>query len=145
MNPNCESHQIFFLLLSLQKGMEITGFTPDEISGIFELLSGILNLGNIQFKGYTLPNSTDASRLKRVDESEHNCFDCATFQLTMTIEYITYACDMLGCPIKLLEESLTQRTVEAGRETVKKPLSCGQVYKTHCTVYKYCTCVCGLL
>lgn len=45
----------------------------------------------------------------------------------MVAEYITYTCDMLGCPIKLLEESLTMRTVEAGKETVKKPLSCGQV------------------
>lgn len=51
--------------------MEVTGFTPDEISGIFELLSGILNLGNIQFKGYTLPNSTDASKIKRIDESKY--------------------------------------------------------------------------
>ena len=65
--------------------MEITGFTPDEISGIFELLSGILNLGNIQFKGYTLPNSTDASKLKRVDEGEHNHYDNMIFQLTITI------------------------------------------------------------
>lgn len=51
--------------------MEITGFTPDEISGVFELLSGILNLGNIEFIGYTLPNSIDASKLKRIDESKH--------------------------------------------------------------------------
>lgn len=50
--------------------MEITGFTPDEISGVFELLSGILNLGNIEFKGYALPNGTDASKLKRIDESQ---------------------------------------------------------------------------
>ena len=57
-------------VFSLQKAMEITGFTPDEISGIFELMSGILNLGNIQFQGYTLPNSTDASKLKRREESE---------------------------------------------------------------------------
>jgi len=50
--------------------MEVTGFTPDEISGVFELLSGLLNLGNIEFKGYSLPNGTDASKLKRVDESK---------------------------------------------------------------------------
>jgi len=48
----------------------VTGFTPDEISGVFELLSGLLNLGNIEFKGYSLPNGTDASKLKRVDESK---------------------------------------------------------------------------
>ena len=47
----------------------MTGFTPDEISGVFELLSGLLNLGNIEFSGYSLPNGTDASKMKRVDES----------------------------------------------------------------------------
>lgn len=46
------------------------GFAPDEISCVFELLSGMLNLGNIDFKGYSLPNGTDASKLKRVDESK---------------------------------------------------------------------------
>ena len=51
----------------------------------------------------------------------------------MAVESITYACDMLGCSIKLLEESLTKRTVEAGKETVKKPLSCNQAcYNAHC-------------
>lgn len=109
--------------------MEVTGFTPDEISGVFELLSGILNLGNIEFTGYSLPNSVDASKLKRNDESKLICSydDNNIFQHFLTIESITYACDMLGCPIKLLEESLTKRTVEAGKEMVKKPLSCAQV------------------
>lgn len=54
-----------------------------------------------------------------------------SFNLFLAAESITYVCDMLGCPIKLLEESLTMRTVEAGRETVKKPLSCDQVQKTY--------------
>lgn len=108
--------------------MEVTGFTPDEISGIFELMSGILNLGNIEFKGYTLPNSTDASKLKRVDESKKlHFYAYKMFRFLLSVESITYACDMLGCPIKLLEESLTKRTVEAGKETVTKPLSCDQV------------------
>ena len=62
--------------------MEVTGFTPDEISGVFELLAATVNLGNIQFKGYTLPNSTAASKLKRVDESECNYLSvCEIFQL----------------------------------------------------------------
>ena len=64
-----------FVCFPLQKAMEVTGFTPNEISGVFELLSAVLNLGNIQFIGYTLPNSTDASKLKRIDESEHNYFN----------------------------------------------------------------------
>ena len=62
---------IFFFSFGVQKAMEVTGFIPDEISGVFELLAAVVNLGNIQFKGYMLPNSTDASKLKRVDESEH--------------------------------------------------------------------------
>ncbi|XP_065920501.1 unconventional myosin-Ia-like [Dysidea avara] len=91
------------------KGMEVTGFTPDEISGVFELLSGLLNLGNIEFSGYSLPNGTDASKMKRVDE-----------------KCITYVCDMFGCSIKQLEESLTRRTVEAGKDSVTKLLPIAQ-------------------
>lgn len=44
--------------------MEIIGFSAEEISAIFELLSGILNLGNVTFEGYSLPNGTNACKLK---------------------------------------------------------------------------------
>ena len=35
---------------------------------------------------------------------------------------------MFGCSIKQLEESLTRRTVEAGKDSVTKPLPIAQVY-----------------
>ena len=49
--------------LHLQKAMEVIGFLPDEISAIFELLAAILNIGNVTFEGYSLPNGTDACRM----------------------------------------------------------------------------------
>ena len=39
--------------------MEVIGFQPDEISGMLELLASILNLGNVQFIGSSLPDGTD--------------------------------------------------------------------------------------
>lgn len=47
----------------------------------------------------------------------------------MVTESITYTCDMFGCSIKQLEESLTRRTVEAGKESVTKPLPVAQVWQ----------------
>ena len=44
--------------------MEVVGFMPEDISSILELLAAILNLGNITFTGLTLPNGTDACKLK---------------------------------------------------------------------------------
>ena len=43
--------------------MEVVGFSADEISAMLELLAAILNLGNVSFEGYSLPNGTDACRL----------------------------------------------------------------------------------
>ena len=61
------ANQIFY---PLQKAMDILGFTPNEVSGVLELLSGILNLGNFRFSGYSLPNGTDACTLTETDPSE---------------------------------------------------------------------------
>lgn len=47
--------------------MEVIGFTAEEISGIFELLAAVLNLGNITFKGFALPNGTDACELQNIE------------------------------------------------------------------------------
>ena len=43
----------------MQQAMEVIGFQPDEISGMLELLASILNLGNVQFVGSSLPDGTD--------------------------------------------------------------------------------------
>lgn len=52
---------------TLQKAMEIIGFTAEEISSIFELIAAILNIGNIEFEGYSLPNGTSACKLKNME------------------------------------------------------------------------------
>lgn len=44
--------------------MEVIGFTPEEISIIFELLSAILNVGNATLTSFSLPDGTDACRLE---------------------------------------------------------------------------------
>lgn len=48
--------------------METIGFTPEEISGVLELLAAILNLGNTEFEGHSLPNGTSACEMK-----DHTC------------------------------------------------------------------------
>lgn len=89
------------------KAMEVIGFLPDETSSILELLSAILNLGNATFKGYSLPNGTDACTLEN-------------------LTYVQYACDMLGCSMELMKECLTKRSVETSRDFVLKPLSAAE-------------------
>lgn len=44
--------------------MEVIGFTAEEISSVLELLAAILNLGNVTFKGYALPNGTNACEMQ---------------------------------------------------------------------------------
>ena len=40
---------------------------------------------------------------------------------------VSYACDMLGCSIELLEGCLTKRSVETRKDFVLKPLSKDEV------------------
>ena len=58
-----------------QKAMEVIGFLPDETSSILELLSAILNLGNATFKGYSLPNGTDACELENLTCKQYSCLE----------------------------------------------------------------------
>ncbi len=43
--------------------METIGFSSEDLISIFELLSAILNLGNIKFDGYSLPDGTATCNL----------------------------------------------------------------------------------
>ncbi|XP_019849639.1 PREDICTED: unconventional myosin-Ia [Amphimedon queenslandica] len=87
------------------KAMEVIGFTAEEISSVLELLAAILNLGNVTFKGYALPNGTNACEMQN------------------NMEAATFACDMLGCSLELLEQCLTKKSVETSKEVVLTPLS----------------------
>lgn len=89
--------------------MEVLGFDPSEISSVLELLSGILNLGNFQFKGYSLPNGTDACQL----QEKELC--------------VQFFCDMFGVSVAVIRRALTQRKVETAKDSVNKPLSEAQV------------------
>jgi myosin-1 len=84
--------------------MEVIGFTAEEISSVFELLSAILNLGNVSFEGYSLANETQACRLKDTHAA-------------------SYACDMLGCSMELMNQCLTQHIVETSKEVILTPFS----------------------
>ena len=52
--------------------MEVIGFAPDEISSMLELLAAILNLGNVTFSSYSLPNSIDACRME-IAKCKYEC------------------------------------------------------------------------
>lgn len=49
--------------------MSVIGFMPDEISMVLELLSAILNLGNIQFEATRLGGSEGC----KVRDEERKC------------------------------------------------------------------------
>ena len=51
--------------------MNIIGFEADEIGAVLELLAAILILGNVTFEGYSLPNGTNACKIKN-KEGNHN-------------------------------------------------------------------------
>ena len=110
--------------------METIGFSSEDLISIFELLSAILNLGNIEFDGYSLPDGTAACNLTN---QEGEC------QLVMCNRYIyakyyfiaaRFACDMLGCSFELLEQCITKRIVETSRDVVITPLSALEVRLT---------------
>ena len=62
----CCDHVVIMVYL-LQNAMEIIGFSPEEISSIFELLAAILNIGNITFDGYSLPDGTTACNMQNIE------------------------------------------------------------------------------
>lgn len=43
--------------------MDILGFKADEVSAIFQLVSAVLKLGNIQFKHHSNIDGTDGCKL----------------------------------------------------------------------------------
>ena len=52
--------------------MEIIGFSSEDMTSIFELLAAILNLGNIEFEGYLLPDETSACKLINAEGMHYN-------------------------------------------------------------------------
>ena len=52
-----------YVLILFQKAMETVGFSSEDMISVFELLAAILNLGNIDFEAYSLPDGTSACNL----------------------------------------------------------------------------------
>ena len=55
----------------LQESMSVIGFVPEEISMVLELLSAILNLGNIDFVPCQLEGGSEGCRRK--DNESERC------------------------------------------------------------------------
>lgn len=53
--------------------METIGFSTDEMISIFELLSAILNLGNIEFQNSQLSDGSNTCNLVNQDGMYHIC------------------------------------------------------------------------
>lgn len=54
------SRDIFDLI---QHGMEVIGFTSDEVTSLFQLIGSILKLGNIEFSHRSNDDGTDGCDL----------------------------------------------------------------------------------
>lgn len=87
----------------IKNGMEVIGFSQEEVAMTFQLVASILKLGNVVFIPKSNKDGTDGCDLS--DTSE-----------------IQGVCEMLGCSTEVLFESLTQRTVEAKGDKVKRDL-----------------------
>ncbi|XP_068745765.1 unconventional myosin-Ib-like isoform X1 [Montipora capricornis] len=94
----------------VEKAMDVVGFTPDEKSSIYSLLSAVLNLGNVTFE----------------EGEDHG--EAHDFVTLSNEEFLSWTCEMLQCGPQLLQEALTRRTVEAGFEKVVTPLSSARAY-----------------
>ena len=130
---NSTFNMYLYSFLFVQKAMEVIGFTAEEISSVFELLAAILNLGNVTFKGYALPNGTNACEMENNMEGKTS-ISCIWFQVFSSLA-ATFACDMLGCSLELLEQCLTKKSVETSKEVVLTPLSQTDVRNQDCMSY----------
>ena len=83
--------------------MEVIGFLPDEISAIFELLAAILNIGNVMFEGYSLPNGTDACRMTADSTTCKPSRRVHSLRKTNRIVYCKYRFYVWAFELKMLE------------------------------------------
>jgi myosin-1 len=90
--------------LATKKAMEVIGFTADELTAVFQLVSSVLKLGNVHFHHHSNIDGTDGCKLINDDE-------------------VYEVCDLLRCDSESLINALTQRTVETSGERVKTDLS----------------------
>uniref|UniRef100_A0A0B7BA75 Myosin motor domain-containing protein n=1 Tax=Arion vulgaris TaxID=1028688 RepID=A0A0B7BA75_9EUPU len=90
----------------VKNGMEIIGFTTEEIQMVFQLLASILNLGNVEFLARPNADGTDGCDV-------------------LNIKVVQDVCHLLGCSLETLVGALIQRTVAVKGDMVKTDLSVG--------------------
>ncbi|XP_011484715.1 unconventional myosin-VIIa [Oryzias latipes] len=90
----------------IRSALKILTFSENQFQDILKLLAAMLHLGNVTFDG-TVQNNLETSE---VCKSKH-------FSSTASL---------LGVKKSTLEKSLTQRSIEANKERVTKPLSSQQ-------------------
>lgn len=89
---------------TVMHGMEVIGFTSDEVTSLFQLIGSILKLGNIEFSHRSNDDGTDGCDLSNTSALDD-------------------AAALLGCSSANLSLALTQRSVEVRGEKVKRDLS----------------------
>ncbi|XP_029655810.2 unconventional myosin-Ib-like [Octopus sinensis] len=89
---------------AVKNGMEVIGFQIQEIFAVFQLVSSVLKLGNLEFHHRSNVDGTNGCVLVNEYEAQE-------------------IAELLGCSYEELKTALTQRTVEARGEKLKTDLS----------------------
>ncbi|XP_061180865.1 unconventional myosin-Ib-like [Saccostrea echinata] len=89
---------------TVMHGMEVIGFSSEEVTSLFQLIASILKLGNVEFSHRSNEDGTDGCDLSNMAALDD-------------------AAALLGCPSADLSVALTQRKVEVRGEKVKRDLS----------------------
>lgn len=87
-----------------QLAMDVIGFDEDEKKGIFQLLAGILHLGNLSFQDFKTKGGQHGSTLSESLAA-------------------TAVCNIFGADMQKLADVLTKKWVKTGFEKVQKDLT----------------------
>lgn len=77
---------------TLDESLSLFGLSEVQRGKIYEIVAGILHLGNIQF-----------------EEKEYRCYIVGD-----TVKYLEYSAKLLGIDYKILKNSLLERNVSVG-------------------------------
>ena len=97
----------------LGSAMEAVGIGAGAQAHVFEVLAGVLWLGNVDFRGLQEPSSPGS------DEARVSSDGAAQ-------DALVHASELLGVSQDALRGALTTRLITAGRDTMTKPLTTPQ-------------------
>uniref|UniRef100_T1IUX4 Myosin motor domain-containing protein n=1 Tax=Strigamia maritima TaxID=126957 RepID=T1IUX4_STRMM len=82
-----------------KRAMEVVGLSSEEIHSVFQMVSGVLKLGNIEFIPHANMDGTEGC----IVTNEYEIYDI---------------CEVFGCDVNNLQSALTQRVIEARHEMI---------------------------